>query len=449
MEVSNILVVDDSRTVRSSLQKQLEHMGAVVTLAVNGQEGFAAAVSNSFDLIISDVEMPVMDGFSLCRMLKGHPATRAVPVVILSTLDQEEDIDLGFEAGASAYVVKHRANRELIPRVMEILSRASLLRDRLLMIVDDSRLIRSTISESLLQAGFRVITAENGSQALELLKTHTPDVILSDINMPVMSGAEFCEAVRSMERLSHVPFVAMSSESDRRIMREMVQWGASAYLIKPFHPEQLIILAEKLLSDHVQILLQEKRLLVAERSSLLSSISSLIQALEARDVYTRGHSEAVADIAQGIGRKLGLGPQEIEKLWLAGKLHDIGKIGIRDDILLKPGKLSQDEFETIKTHPRIGAEILSPISSMGELVPSILHHHEKLDGHGYPSGLKGDSIPLFARIIAVGDVFHALTSKRPYRQAITPDEGLAVIAEASGTHLCPVCVRAFMASRKD
>lgn len=446
MEVPNILIVDDSKSTRNMLQKQLKAVGATVTMAADGLEGFEAAKSDAFDLIISDIEMPNMDGFALCRKLKSHPGTRAVPIVILSTCDKEEDIGRGFSVGAAAYVLKNNARHELIQRVKEILNRATLLRNRLFLIVDDSRLIRNTLSESLLQAGFRVITAQNGREALELLKAHKPDVILSDINMPVMGGAEFCEAVRAMEHLADVPFVAMSTGSDRRIMREMVHFGASAYLIKPFNVEQLIILAEKLLSDHVQLLLKEKTLLRAERDSLLSGIASLVQALEARDSYTRGHSEAVADIARRIGQGMGLSVKELEKLWLAAKLHDIGKIGIRDAILFKPDKLTPEEYETIKRHTSIGAEILGPIQGMADLVPAILHHHEKMDGCGYPHGLSGVAIPLFARIIAVGDVYHALTSDRPYRSAVSHKEALDVIRHSTGKHLCPVCVGVFFDS---
>ncbi|MFZ5428537.1 MAG: response regulator [Thermodesulfobacteriota bacterium] len=441
----SILVIDDSRSVRKSLERKLGELGASVFTAGDGEEGFERAVSTPLDLVISDVEMPGMDGFTLCGRLKKHPATRSVPVIILSTCDSDADINRGFSVGAAAYVLKQRANHDLIPRVKEVLSRTSLLRDRLLLLVDDSRAIRETLGESLQQAGFMVITAEDGQAALDILAEHTPDIILSDINMPRLDGAGLCEAVRRLDRLSGVPFVAMSTESDRRVMREMVQRGASAYLIKPFNPEQLVILAERLLSDHVRIILKEKKLLVAERDSLLSSISSLIQALEARDNYTRGHSDAVAGISARVGERMGLGPLDIEKLELAGRLHDIGKIGIRDDILLKPGRLTPEEYEMIKRHPTIGAEILGPIASMERLIPGILHHHEKFDGTGYPGGLKGLAIPLFARIIAVGDVFHSLTSQRPYRDPITARAAIGIIRNETGTHLCPECVNAFLA----
>ena len=148
---------------------------------------------------------------------------------------------------------------------------------------------------------------------------------------------------------------------------------------------------------------------------MLSSITSLIQALEARDVYTRGHSEAVAEIAVGMGRVMGFEDDELESLEIAARLHDLGKIGIPDSVLLKPGKLTVKEYEVIKTHPTIGAGILEPIPSMAPLIPAVMSHHERMDGKGYPQGLKGKDIPLWARIIAVGDIYHALTSNRPYR----------------------------------
>lgn len=444
MKSPKVLIVDDSKTICLMLKRQLEGIEAETEFAFNGQAGLERAVSGAYDLIISDIEMPKMNGFELCRKLKEHPATKSVPVIIMSVSDNDEDIARGFNIGASAYIVKSMISRDLLPRVNDVFKRAKLLRDRLFLVVDDSKLICNTLQENLIRAGFRVVCAHNGKEGLDLLDSCAPDIILSDINMPVMDGAAFCEAVRAREDYVNVPFVTMSTESDRRVMREMVQRGASAYLTKPFNIDQLIILAEKLLSDHVQLLVKEKLHLIAERNALLASISSLIQALEARDSYTRGHSEAVGDISIGMGRAMGIESRELERLGLAARLHDIGKIGIRDEVLLKPGKLTDEEFAIIKRHPVIGADILSPISSMSDLIPAILHHHERIDGRGYPHGLKGDSIHLFARIIAVADVYHALTSERPYRAPLSRDKAYEIIRRDAGDHLCPNCVDAFM-----
>jgi response regulator RpfG family c-di-GMP phosphodiesterase len=442
-----ILVVDDSKTIRSMLKRELEQIGAAIFQAGDGIEGFKLAVTRHFDLIICDSEMPRLDGFGLCDRLKVEPATRSTPVIILSNSHTEKDIERSFQVGASAFVTKSRLGCELLPRVTEILNRSNVIRNNLYLVVDDSPMIRSTIGDSLAKAGFKVLVAENGQKALEMLGQHKPDIILSDIQMPVMDGAALCAAIRAREDFAGVPFVAMSPESDRRIMQEMIPRGASAFLVKPFQTEELVTLSEKLLSDQFRLLLKKKELLAAERDSLLGGIAGLVQVLETREGYTQSHSEIVAEISLDIARVLGVPPHGLEKLELAAKLHDIGKIGIRENILLKPGGLSDDEFAIVKRHPIVGADILKPISSMAELIPAILYHHEKMDGSGYPHGLKGDSIPLWARIISVADVYQALTSDRPYRGALSPKTALNIIREASGSHLCPACVNAFLIAR--
>ncbi len=261
--------------------------------------------------------------------------------------------------------------------------------------------------------------------------------------MPAMDGLELCKEVRADPGLETIPFIVMSSESDRKVMREMLHLGASAFLIKPFNIEQLVITAEKLLSDHIQLLMKETQLFKAERNHLITSMSSLIQALEARDPYTRGHSESVAELTLATAKALDFEVQGLEKIELAAKLHDIGKIGVRDDVLLKPGRLTDEEFESIKKHPLLGADILMPIPSMADIIPAVLYHHERLDGTGYPYGIKGKDIPLWARVIAVADVHHALTSDRPYRQAMPRNKAFQIIRESTGSHLCPDCVEAF------
>ncbi len=311
--------------------------------------------------------------------------------------------------------------------------------------VDDLAYVRAAVGEALEKSGFHVAQAENGRQALDrLLAGEVPDLVVSDLDMPVMDGVQLCKALRADGGLKNIPLLIMSSTDDRAVIRRMFQLGAAAYLIKPFNMEQMVHTAEKLLSDHFRNLLLEKERLRQEHALMLGSITSLIQALEARDVYTRGHSEAVAEIAVGMGRVMGFAPDELEMLEIAARLHDLGKIGIPDAILLKPGKLTVKEYETIKAHPTIGAEILRPIPSMAPLIPAVLSHHERIDGTGYPHGLKGKDIPLWARIIAVGDIYHALTSNRPYRDPMPEERVLEIINAAKVGHLCPDCVAAFL-----
>jgi len=439
-----ILIVDDSAVIRKALTKQMEASGARVTQAEDGEQAWLAAHRGDFDLVITDVEMPNLDGFGLCRRLKNDVGTRSIPVIILSSLEADRDVERGFNAGATAYVAKSEAHLHLNGTVEKVLKQSRFTRSRCILVVDDSPSIRKFVSKALEEAGFRVMTAENGKDAFFRINAIRPDLIISDINMPEMDGIELCKKTHDDPVLAGIPFVIMSTNSDRAIMRRLLSLGASGYLVKPFNLEQIVITVERLLSDHFQILLKEKERLDAEQKMMLAGITSLIAALEARDPYTRGHSEAVAKIMALIGQQMNADAEAIDAMILAGRLHDIGKIGIPDAILLKPDQLSREEFSIIRQHPVIGASILGNITSMKPLLPVILHHHERFDGKGYPDGLKGEKNMLWARIAAVADTYHALTSDRPYRRGMDHHCAISIIEDVRGTQLCPDCVDAFL-----
>jgi len=441
---SHILIVDDSSVVRRLLAKQLRDLGAQVTQAHDGINGLDLAQKNRFDLIITDVDMPRMDGFGLCENLKKTLETRKIPVVILSSMESERDIEKGFHVGAAAYISKTDASTQLRGVIEKVLQTSTFHREQVILVVDDSAPIRGIVKKALEEAGFQVLKADNGKSALKLMEDQKPDLILSDIEMPVMNGVDLCKTIRHNKKFAMIPFVAMSSKNDRAIMRRMLQWGATAYLTKPFHLEQLVITIERLLSDHFLLLLKEKERLDIERKMMLASITSLIEALEARDPYTRGHSESVAEILVGMADIMGADSLEIEMLKTAGRLHDLGKIGVPDSILLKPGRLTDEEYAIIKQHPVAGATIFSPIKTLDSIIPIILHHHERFDGKGYPDGMKGSQIPLWARVTAVADTYHALTSDRPYRKGMAHEKALQIIEDARGTQLCPDCINAFL-----
>ena len=445
----HILIVDDSAIVRKALTRQIEQFGARVTQAEDGRQGIEAALSGHFDLIISDVEMPHLDGFDLCARLKDSPGTRGIPVIMLSSLDSDKDIDRGFKAGAAAYVSKSQAQTQLIETIESVLEKFKFHRNRLVLVVDDSRTVRHLVTQALEEAGFKVITAENGKQALKRIDEQRPDLIISDLDMPEMNGIDFCRTLHADPALAVIPFVIMSANSNRSMMRRLLYLGAAGYLIKPFNLEQIVITVERLLSDHFLLMLKEKERLGTERNMMLASITTLITALEARDPYTRGHSETVAKLLEEMGHRMNIDAEGIESLGIAGRLHDIGKIGVPDHILLKPGRLSEAEFVIIRQHPTIGASILSAIPSIKPLLPVILHHHERFDGQGYPTGLKGNKVMLWARMAAVADTYDALISDRPYRRGMSQEQAMGIIEEVRGTQLCPDCVDAFKESLLD
>lgn len=439
-----ILIVDDSLAMRGALAKTLKNETFTIELAENGQVGLEKVKSAHFDLIITDVDMPEMDGFTFCRTLHDQALINSTPVLILSSHDKEADIEHGFRVGASAYLSKTDAQAHLPELVDRLLQRTTMIRQRKILIVDDSPVIIDILKKGLAKEGFQVLAAFNGKHALDLLKHVKPDLIISDLKMPEMDGLAFLQAIRRKTSLAAIPFITMSSESDRGKMRQLLQNGAATYILKPFNLDQLIITVEKLLSDHFLLLLKDRERLESEQRLMLASITSLVEALEARDPYTRGHSEAVADIVTSIARKLKVPEKEVESIAIAARLHDLGKIGIRDEILLKPGRLTDEEFNMIKQHPVIGAKILEPIPSLKKMIPLVLSHHERYDGKGYPEGLKKKDIPFWARMTAVADTYHALTSDRPYRKGMAQTKALKIIAGNRKTQFCPKCVDIFL-----
>ncbi len=448
MTSPKILIVEDSRSFRNILKTRLKPIAASITEASDGESGLRKAQSGQFDLILSDVQMPVMSGLDMCKQLKEDKKTRRTPVVLLSSMESHMDIDLGFEVGASAYITKSSAEKTLISTIDEVLHRSVFNRERTVLVVDDSQTILNLVESGLAKAGFQVETALNGKLALRILETLRPDLIISDLDMPEMDGFELRDTIVDSRELADIPFIVMSANSDRASMRGMVEKGAAAYLVKPFNMEQLVILTEKMLSTHFQLILKDRQRLASERKAMLGSITSLAHALEARDPYTRGHSENVSKFVVSIAELLQIKKEDIQALEIGAGLHDIGKIGIPDSLLLKNGKLTNTEKKIFEQHPVIGSNILKPVASLKEVIPVVLHHHERFDGKGYPSGLEGEEIPIWARITAVADTYDALTTDRPYRKGFPKEVALEIVREVRGTQLCPDCVDAFLETMK-
>ena len=439
----NILIVTDIPLLRRVLTMRLERLGATVLTAFNYSSGLESAFTKEMDLIITDADMPNMEGLKLCQELKTHQKTRHLPVIFISALEAENDIARGFEAGAAAYVTKNSTDSELTETISEVLSKSAFKQERHILVVDDSYTILRLTETVLARAGFQVTTAINGLDALEKMKEQKPDLVISDLDMPIMNGIEFFEALAAQKETSSIPFIIISSNTERSQMRDLIQRGAAAYMVKPVNMEQLGITAEKLLSEQFQTLLRERERLKREQNLTVAAITSLVKALEARDTYTRGHSERVAEIATGMAKIHGCSLEELETINLGGKLHDIGKIGIPDGLLLKPGKLEESEIMTFRKHPEIGGEILDPIASLKKILPIVMHHHERTDGQGYPHGLKGDDSPFLARIVSVADCYDAITSDRPYRKGREHSFALQIINEIRDIQLCSKCVDLF------
>lgn len=292
-----------------------------------------------------------------------------------------------------------------------------------ILVVDDAEPNRELIAAYLEQAGHHVLMAGSGAEALLTLQHKGVDLVLLDIMMPGMDGYEVCTRMRQNFATRLTPVVLVTSLDDRSDRIRGMDAGADDFLSKPVNQTELLA--------RVRSLLRVKRL-TDQLDSSEAVIFTLARAVEAKDAYTEQHTSRVADYSRGIAAAAGLSTEEQGAIYRCGMVHDIGKIAISDLILLKPGKLTPEEFESMKRHSVIGEEICRPLRSAAQLSPAIRHHHEHWNGAGYPDGLKATAIPLSARIVAISDAFDAMTSDRPYRQAMPVEKARAILTAGRG-----------------
>jgi len=444
MAEKKVLLVDDSKSILHAVTSILKSKHYHVVTKDDGIKAKEALENDHFDLVISDVDMPGINGLDLCSWIKSRKETAHTPVIILSSRESDRDIEEGFRVGADAYVSKSTARDELATVMESVLNKLNYVKNKNILLVEDSVSIQSIVSKGLAAADFNVKVASNGVAALSAMDDFLPDVIITDLIMPEMSGDDLCKILLSDQTYSKIPIIVMSSVRDKPSMQRLMQEGVSSYIVKPFNVNMLVLTVEKLLSDHFIRIIEDRNRLISEQKLIIGAIISLINALEARDEYTAGHSEEVTRLSAAMGKEFSFSASEMNRLVLAASLHDIGKIGIRDDVLLKPSKLTKDEFEHVKQHTVILQDILEPLHCLEDILFAASSHHEWWDGSGYPRALKGTDIPLIGRIIAIADVYAALTSKRPYRDKMSKEQALEIIEKESGTHFCPDTLKVFL-----
>ena len=322
-----------------------------------------------------------------------------------------------------------------------------------LLVVDDEEAVRVPISRYLQSRGYEVHPAGSGAAALDLLGRLKFVGMVCDVRMPGMSGLE--TVPRALATDPALAVVMLTGVNDAPTATEALARGAADYLMKPVELPDLLHSVERALHKRdlsieqrrVEALIREEVALRTSelerekatlRSLTVSIAETLINAMEAKDVYLRGHSQRVAELGASMAQELGLSEDQVEAVRLAGRLHDVGKIGIRESILNKPGPLTPEEFAHVKDHVRIGMDILAPLRELGVALDYVHDHHEHWDGSGYPRGLKGAAISMGGRILAAADAFDALTSKRAYREPMAPEQVVEYLAsDGVGTLLDP------------
>ena len=400
--MANILIVEDSSIQAEMLRRLLAEAGHAVRIAHDGAEGLAMARAVRPDLVVSDVTMPVMDGFQLCQRIRDDAELGDLPVILLTAMGTARDVVHGLNVGADNYVTKPYDASLLLARVRDALGRPSTVarqeKFRTSALIDDE--------EVEVQAG--------PQQMLDLLLSTYSNALSQ--NKVLQSTQDELAALNSKLEAEVERKTAALLEHERRLSAE----------------RELQLTRE---SEHLRKL----------HETLLESVTAIAATVEMRDPYTSGHQRRVAALAVAIGRRLGRSADDLEGLRIAAVMHDLGKIRVPAEILSKPGRLDNEEFNLIKTHARASYDILKNIHFPWPIAEIVLQHHERLDGSGYPQGLKGNQIIPEARILIVADVVESMSTPRPYRKALGINAAIQEIEAGKGKKYDPDVVDACLA----
>ena len=391
---------------------------------------------------IRDVDLACRCGRNLFAVLLLKTSAEVAHVAgerIHRTVDRRFSGNLALSVGMASFPVDSPDREGLLSRAMSALRQAQQTPNRRVfyyarpivmqgddkprvLVVDDDRRNVKLLERYLLPERYDVLKAYSGEEALTLLGNNEVDLMLLDIMMPGLDGYEVCKRVKARESTRFIPVVLITALDDHQAKVRGWEARADEFITKPANREELLARTRALIRVR-----ELNRNLVSVESALFS----LAGAVEAKDNYTLGHTQRVASLAEALGKKLGLSDKEIFALRMGGILHDVGKIGIAEEILNKPGKFEPHEWEIMKSHPEIGYRICLPLkSTLGIALDVVRHHHEKLDGSSYPDGLKGDEISLAARIMCVVDIYDALVTIRPYRKkAMSKEEAIGILQE--------------------
>ena len=320
------------------------------------------------------------------------------------------------------------------------------MNDWILVVDDDATNLRMA-SHILSKEKMRVSCLKSGDDAIRFLKENRPDLILMDVHMPGMDGFETLAAVQANDRTADIPVIFLTADDDSETETRGLKAGAMDFIKKPFVPEVLLLRVRhmieliRLQTDLAREVEKKTQVVKAQHEKLerisMQIVRTLSGAIDAKDTYTNGHSNRVAEYAKEIAKRAGFGERQQNDIYMMGLLHDVGKIGIPEAIINKPSGLTDEEYQLIQTHPLMGAQILSNITDFPQLSVGARWHHERFDGKGYPDGIAGDAIPTEARIIAVADAYDTMSSRRSYRDVLPQDVIRAELVKGRGSQFDP------------
>lgn len=480
MPKEKILVIDDEDVILQLFRDILTRINYEVKTATSGKEGIKLFEDERFDLIITDIKMPGISGIDIIRHVREN--NNEVPIIVVTghgTIDIAID---SLKLGSQGFILKPFTPEEIEAAIVDAMEKTRLLSENiklraLLPLFEFSKEIMGEVDlgrllKLILEIAVREVRADNAYIALI-------DEVSGKLNIKESYGLppDFIKefeyrcwdniaglVVREGKSLLISPGVDLQPEFEAARRREGIYAGICVPLsmkgdiigvlcIYRTAGRQLFTRSEEelisILSGQASAAIENARLYERLEHSYLSTIIALSNAVEARDLHTDIHMKDIAEYSVAIAKKLGLSDNDTENIRKAALLHDIGKISVPDHILMKPAKLSEEEMEVIKRHPSNGAMIIEPIESLKHAREIIKYHQEHFDGRGYPEGLKGEEIPLGARIIAVADAFGAMTSDRPYRKAFSIDKAVEELKKGSGTQFDPHVVEIFISVLKE
>lgn len=438
-----ILVVDDDNMSMKMTELILQENGYTAVTANSGECALEILRQGGIDLVLLDIEMPGMSGIETLDVIRGDQQLKDMKVIFLTVMMVEFYKQEASRLGAADFVQKPVLPVELVSRISKVLRASE--KQRILVVDDDSMNLR--FAKRMLGDYYEISCVSSGSEALATIGDFMPHLALLDLHMPEMNGYELLAEIRKIPQFEDLPVVFLTADNDRETEIQVFKAGALDYIQKPFIADVVLhrlnrILDLKRLQSSLQDEVEKQTAELSESRRKVTNLSlqvvtTLASTIDAKDKYTNGHSIRVAKYSRELGRRMGKTPQELEEIYFIAMLHDIGKIGIPDAIINKTSKLTDDEYNTIKTHPGIGAEILKNISEMPNMEIGAHWHHERYDGRGYPDGLKGSEIPEIARIIAVADAYDAMTSRRSYRSALPQEVVRGEIEKGKGLQFDP------------
>lgn len=452
-----VLCIEDNEQDAEKFLKLLENSGCVCDLVPGSDEALGKIMKEQYDIIFVDYMMSEEDGITvLCKIHNTHRCDN-VPAVIVTAGSAGVAKQNYLNAGFSAYLGKP-ITKEKLQNVIEQCvncesdSEATHSQRSRILVVDDDEM-NLFIAKRILSARFDVDTVSSGRAALAHLENTKVDLILLDLRMPQMDGFEFMSLAKEDPILREIPIICLTADDEQESEVKCFELGAVDFIAKPFVAEIMFqrttrIIELRRLQKELQNEVEKKTLSLNIRSRQLKRLTAQVMetlagTIDAKDKYTNGHSLRVAEYSRMLAAKMNLPLDEQEDIYYFGLLHDIGKIGIPDEIINKTSKLTDEEYEIIKTHPVIGSEILEKMSELPGIVFGARWHHERYDGKGYPDGLTGENIPLVARIIGVADAYDAMSSKRSYRDILPQNYIRGEIEKCAGTQFDPK-VAAFM-----